>query len=325
MACTAEKVIQIALDEVGYLEKKSNSQLDDKIANAGANNYTKYARDLDKISGFYNGKKNGYPWCDVFADWCFVTAFGVDKAREMLNQPSKSLGAGCGYSAKYYKNKGRFYTKNPKIGDQIFFWNSNKTEVAHTGLVYNVDSTYVYTVEGNTSASSGVVDNGGAVEKKKYKLSYNRIYGYGRPDYDISQYEKWTGYVNTKNYNLNVRSSANSKNNSNIIGSLAKGTSVEITGEDGNWYEIVYDNRTAYVSKDYICKEKLPTTHAFEAYNVRVIAKSGLNIRKGAGTSFSKIGALSYGSIVKVSKVSNGWGYIANKNGWISLEYCKKI
>lgn len=186
MAYTADKVIQIALNEVGYLEKKSNSQLDNKTANAGSNNYTKYARDLDKISGFYNGKKNGYAWCDVFTDWCFVKAFGVEKAKELLCQPNGSYGAGCYYSAKYYKNKGQFHTKNPKRGDQIFFWNSTKSDVAHTGLVYAVDSSYVYTVEGNTSSASGVVANGGAVEKKKYSLSYGRIYGYGRPNYDPS-------------------------------------------------------------------------------------------------------------------------------------------
>jgi len=53
----------------------------------------------------------------------------------------------------------------------------------HTGLVVAVDKTYVYTIEGNTSADSGVVSNGGSVNDKKYKLTYERIAGYGRPDY----------------------------------------------------------------------------------------------------------------------------------------------
>ena len=177
----ASEVIKVALGEVGYLEKASNKNLDDKTANAGSNNYTKYARDLDNISNFYNGKKNGYAWCDVFVDWCFVKAFGVDKAKELLLQPNKSLGAGCKFSMDYYKNKGQFHTK-PAIGDQIFFMSG--TSITHTGLVYNVDKTYVYTVEGNTSGASGVVANGGGVCKKKYKLSYNKIAGYGRPIYD---------------------------------------------------------------------------------------------------------------------------------------------
>ena len=41
-----DKLIQTADNEVGYLEKSSNSQLDDKTANAGMNNYTKYWRDI---------------------------------------------------------------------------------------------------------------------------------------------------------------------------------------------------------------------------------------------------------------------------------------
>lgn len=177
-----EKLINIAKAEIGYLEKKSNNQLDDKTANAGNGNYTKYARDLDNIPNFYNGKKNGYAWCDVFVDWLFVQTFGVDKAKELLLQPNGSLGAGCTYSARYYKNANQYH-KTPKVGDQIFFTNS-KGSIIHTGIVYKVDSTYVYTIEGNTSSDEGVVENGGSVNDKKYKLSYSRIDGYGRPKYN---------------------------------------------------------------------------------------------------------------------------------------------
>lgn len=177
-----EKLINIAKAEIGYLEKKSNKDLDSKTANAGKGNYTKYARDLDNIPNFYNGKKNGYPWCDVFVDWLFVQTFGVDKAKELLLQPNKSLGAGCTYSARYYKNANQYH-KTPKVGDQIFFTNS-KGSIVHTGIVYKVDNTYVYTIEGNTSSDEGVVENGGSVNDKKYKLSYSRIDGYGRPKYD---------------------------------------------------------------------------------------------------------------------------------------------
>lgn len=177
------KVIDIALAEVGYLEKKSNSNLDNKTANAGYGNYTKYARDLDNIKGFYNGKKNGFAWCDIFVDWCFVQAYGAEKAKNMLCQPDNSAGAGCGFSMRFYKNKNQFYT-SPKKGDQIFF--KQNGEITHTGLVYKVDNSKVYTVEGNTSSASGVVANGGAVAKKSYSLDSNYIAGYGRPKYEDS-------------------------------------------------------------------------------------------------------------------------------------------
>ena len=68
----ASKVIKIAREELGYLEKASNAHLDSKTANAGDKNFTKYARDIDAIPHFYNGKKQGYPWCTTFVAWVNV-------------------------------------------------------------------------------------------------------------------------------------------------------------------------------------------------------------------------------------------------------------
>ena len=175
------KVIDVALAEVGYLEKETNAQLDSDTGNAGDENYTKYARDLHKITGFYNGNKNGFAWCDVFVDWCFVTAYGVELARKLLNHGQ--LGAGVNYSAQYYKDAGRWHT-SPQVGDQIFF-KSGSSKWAHTGLVVEVTGSKVITVEGNTSGASGVVANGGGVCKKTYALNFVNIVGYGRPDYSL--------------------------------------------------------------------------------------------------------------------------------------------
>lgn len=169
----ASKVLEIALNEVGYKGKKSNSQLDRKTANTSGK-YNKYARDLDNIAGFYNGKKNGYDWCDIFVDWCFVQAYGVEKALELLCQPKKSTGAGCSFSMNFYKKKGQFY-KTPEIGDQIFFGNGD--DIYHTGLVYKVENGRVYTVEGNTNNSE--------VAKHTYPLNLPEIVGYGRPKFDV--------------------------------------------------------------------------------------------------------------------------------------------
>lgn len=202
MAYTVNKLIEVALNEVGYLEKKSNAQLDNKTTNAGYNNYTKYARDLFN-AGYYNGNKNGYAWCDCFHDWCHWIASGKN-AKEAQNVICQTgdLGAGCTYSAQYYRNVGRFYT-TPQIGDQIFF--GDKGDEYHTGIVYKVDGSRVYTIEGNTSGDAGVVDNGGGVFKKSYYLNDRKITGYGRPRYDISSgasngssYEK--PVVNSRNY-----------------------------------------------------------------------------------------------------------------------------
>lgn len=175
-----EKVIRVAKDQVGYLEKASNDHLDDKTANVGYANFTKYARDLDKLGDFYNGPKNGYSWCDVFVDWCFVTAYGREAAQMLLCQPNRSYGAGCEESARYYAAAGRL-AHYPEAGDQIFFRRGG--EVCHTGIVWYVDDRRVYTIEGNTSGESGVVANGGGVFSKSYRKDDPAIYGYGRPNW----------------------------------------------------------------------------------------------------------------------------------------------
>ena len=175
----AEKLIQVAEQEVGYLEKRSNKDLDSKTANAGSNNYTKYG------AYFGHNGPDAY-WCDYFVDWCFVQAFGRVKAQRLL------CGGFSGYtptSAQYYKNKGRYHKSIPQPGDQIFFRNS--VRICHTGIVYKVSGGKVYTIEGNTSSGPQVIPNGGAVCKKEYPLTASGIDGYGRPDWSLVEAPKY--------------------------------------------------------------------------------------------------------------------------------------
>lgn len=176
MANYAEDVIKIAEEQVGYMEKASPKDLDSKTANAGYNNYTKFARDLNKQVGA--PFVDGYAWCQTFCDWCFVKAFGVKKAKEMLG----GWTAYCPTAVSWFKNMDRWYS-TPKAGDLIYFYDSER-DYGHVGLVYKVSGSTVYTIEGNTSPQSGVVANGGGVYKKSYPIDYYRIAGYGRPKYD---------------------------------------------------------------------------------------------------------------------------------------------
>ena len=169
MKMTYEKVINTALQEVGYLEKKSNKDLDNKTINAGSANYTKYGRDMGC---------NGYAWCDAYVDWCFVKAYGKESAKRLLGGFSNYTPT----SAGYFKKMNRYY-EVPQKGDIIFFKNAER--ICHTGLVTRVLNGTVYTVEGNTSKGGSVIRNGGGVYQKQYSISNPRIDGYGRPDYSI--------------------------------------------------------------------------------------------------------------------------------------------
>ena len=170
-----KKVLDLARSEIGYREKASNAGLDDKDANAGGGNWTKYARDLDRTN-WYNGGKNGYAWCDVFVDWLFYKCFGDSLGRNMICQPTGSAGAGCLYSAQYYKSAGRWVTNSPQAGDQIFFTYS-PGEYSHTGIVEQVNGDTVTTIEGNTSDSVG---------RRNYNIGNPVIAGYGRPKWELA-------------------------------------------------------------------------------------------------------------------------------------------
>lgn len=343
-----DKVIDIAILEVGYVEKASNSNLDDKTANKGSGNYTKYARDLDNIS-FYNGPKNGYAWCDVFVDWCFVEAFGKTRALELLCQPEKSTGAGCGFSMNFYKAHNQFYT-SPKEGDQIFF--TDGTSIYHTGLVYKVDSSKVYTVEGNTSDVNYVDGNGGKVCKKSYPLNASYIAGYGRPKYNETTegVEKTDEEVTenvittvkvTETIGLNCRKKPTTS--SNIVKAFVKDTKLKIYEISDNW------GRTddGWVCLDYTDYKKNANTsgntNSYKTGRYEVTA-TVLNVRTGPGTNYDwkkfdelttnaqkqvkercgyEANGLVNGVQCDVSEVSSNWGEIPS--GWICLDYCKKI
>ena len=168
----ASEIVAIALAQIGYKEKASNKNLDDPAANAGSANWTKYARDLAS-AGYYNGNKNGYAWCDVFVDWCFFKAYGKDEGQRIQCQTGP-YGAGCTYSMQYYQQQGRC-DKNPKVGDQIFFRYSGSSGADHTGIVVEVTSSQIVTVEGNS---------GNQVKRNTYARNYSCIIGYGHPLYD---------------------------------------------------------------------------------------------------------------------------------------------
>lgn len=252
---SAQALISVALAEVGYLEKSSASQLDSKTGNSGYRNFTKYARDLDNIPNFYNGKKQGVAWCDMFVDWCMLQAFGLQAGQKLLCQPDRSYGAGCPSSVNYYKAQGRFFTDTPQPGDQIFFWDSGRAYAAHTGIVYKTDENYVYTVEGNTSSQAGVIANGGGVFQKSYALGHSRICGYGRPDYQSVWYEADRAEIEEKEatFPLDIRILKNGAQGADIAALqhllIGNGFSCGSWGADGSFGKATEDALRAYQQK----------------------------------------------------------------------------
>lgn len=171
---TAEQMVSLARNEVGYTEKNSGSDLYD--GPAGSGNYTKYWKELTYANWFDGMDKQGCEWCAGFVCWLALKCTGSKKAgRELLCQDGP-YAACCDDAVIYYKNHGRFFS-TPEVGDQIFFdydpCAGNGED--HTGIVESISGGVVATIEGNSHSM---------VSRNKYYLSDSTIAGYGRPLYD---------------------------------------------------------------------------------------------------------------------------------------------
>lgn len=153
-----EKLLNVARAEIGYHES--------------GNNYTRYAEG-NWDNQFYGWELQYQPWCDMFVDWCFCQAFGLQKGAALTYQTVGSGSALCSTSASYYQSAGA-YTHSPKPGDQIFFYVGGG--INHTGIVEKVQGGIITTIEGNTSDQ---------VARRTYQFGSSEIAGYGRPKWNL--------------------------------------------------------------------------------------------------------------------------------------------
>lgn len=194
---------------IPYLEKKTAAYLDDFQKNAGYNNYTKFARD---VNSWGQPGCQGQPWCAVYQFWKLVKVLGLKSALQIMGGGFYN----CQSVTRHAQTKGT-WKKTPKKGALIIFRNGS-----HIGSVNKYDTQYVYTNEGNTSSVAGVIANGGSCRNKKYKLDDPAIDGYVWIDYGaeeqtstetavkLNKTPKYVGKVTATE--LNVRSWAGTEN-----------------------------------------------------------------------------------------------------------------
>ena len=125
-------------------------------------------------------------------DWC---AYFISDCARLANIPESiirttGLANADNFGVAYYE-KG---THTPQAGDIIIFdfyneYSPQSPNGTHVGIVYAVDSSYVYTVEGNTN---GEGDSTYRVMKKTRSLYYSGIKGYGVPNYHSYGSPSWT-------------------------------------------------------------------------------------------------------------------------------------
>lgn len=99
--------------------------------------------------------------------------------------------------------------------------------------------------------------------------------------------------------------------NYSSIAKLNKGVKVEFLGTQGSWTKLKYNGIEGYVHSNYVSTAS--TNNSEETVKTtKVVTGSSVNLRKGPGTSYTVIKALSRGTEV---------GYISESNGWAKVNY----
>jgi hypothetical protein len=241
----------------------------------------------------------------------------MEKAKKMLYQGSKSCGAGCKFSADYFRAHGVFIKRGegtPREGDQIFFGPYGNE--SQTGLVEKVENGRVYTIEGNC-------DN--MVKEKSYSLTYNRISGYGRPDYSIVEAE---APVPAPTPAPTPTKSVDELAHEVLDGRWGNGNDRKARLEAAGYDYNAVQKRVNELLKPSTPSAKPSTPTTSTAGKYRVTAKSGLNVRHGPGTTYPKVSkyGLGSGEIVTVDHKVNNWYHVTGRlTGYVCGDYLKKI
>ncbi len=188
-------VIAVALSQLGYREGSKDGEFSGLTI--GSDNFTEYNYNMGDWGVGYGG--SSYSWCASFVSFCILQSGACNQTkmsewcrkhegdadyiwREVSCQKWAAQLRSCGYF-KDSQSRGGDYI--PASGDLIFFTSNGSTE-SHIGFVVKTDSTYVYTVEGNTNAASGLEANGEGVHFKAHTLDSTYIRGYGLLPYEVN-------------------------------------------------------------------------------------------------------------------------------------------
>ena len=156
---------------------------------------------------------------------------------------------------------------------------------------------------------------------KNYIVATAMMASVALPLMNVSHVDAATDMRTVTASSLNFRSGPSTSHS--IIGSLQKGQQVEYISESGSWAKVKYNGVTGYVHGDYVTKGT--TDNSTTGTTKYVSASVGLNVRSGAGTSYSKLGKLEYKEKVTVLSTSNGWSKINynGKTGYVDSSYLK--
>ena len=223
-------------------------------------------------------------------------------------------------------------------------YNGNTIEAAYAAVIKDNPFTATGTVTSNVSMRKGPgtsyarlttlkkgtkVDIVAKSSNSWYKVKYNKGYAYvysqyinlNKTDDNNNNYKEEklsaTGVVNHAVY---VRKGANTTFDK--LGSLKKNAKVTIVAKtSNNWYKVKFNKGYGYVCGQYINLNKTEDDFKYPATGT---VNSAVFVRKGASTSYTKLGKLQKNDKVTIlSKTTYGWYKINYKNttGYVYGQY----
>lgn len=315
-----------------YLEKRTEAFLDDFTKNAGSNNYTKFARDVDSWG---QPGCQAQPWCAEYQFWKLVKTLGITKALQIMGGGFYN----CQSITTHAKKAGTWHL-TPKRGALVIF-----RKGSHVGSVSSLDSQRIYTNEGNTSSAAGVEANGGSVRNKSYAIGDSAIDGYVWIDWGEEKQAastwKATGTATSTVNDLYIRETQNGY----ILGQINKGNRVEINGEtSGKWTKVkvsgigigwawtgylTLDEKTGQKSEEIKNKQ-----NKSERLFVGKISTSKADVRTWAGDEYpviKKWPSLAKGNLIDVmnytqkDKKGQNWYYVRIAGKYFGFVAAKSV
>ncbi|AJH60177.1 Peptidase, M23/M37 [Bacillus cereus 95/8201] len=154
-----------------------------------------------------------------------------------------------------------------------------------------------------------------------YKIKYNNMEAYVNKEYATPN------HIKVSTTTLRVRTGPSTSNST--LGLVGEGEILQVTGEADGWYKIKYNNRDAYVSKEYvsinksIINSKKQMVQASGNYTVNV---SSLRARTGPSMSHPVVSVMNKGQVVQVVGEVQDWYKIKFNEGfaYINKDYVSR-
>jgi len=104
-----------------------------------------------------------------------------------------------------------------------------------------------------------------------------------------------------------------------ILKTLDKGTLVELTVQEGDWYRISYDGARGYIASQYVTRYDSATGLS----GAGKVTADVLNIRSAPRSGSTSLGTVSYGAVVTVTGIEGSWFAVSYNgiSGYVASQY----